>query len=142
MCSNNKWCKSYLWGVYSLGVRVRFLFVLVFLEKGPLFRLKLTWLCRALFSMSDANFKALQDAVHCQQLQIKSLAGQLSTLTEEGLVLRQFLDQLGIVPIETFLARIHRHRFEVTSHASHFDASAAFDDIMFLPELVSTTYLI
>ena len=88
--------------------------------------------------MSDAYSEALQGTVHQQQLQIKNLAQQISTLNEEGLVLRQTLDQLGILRVETFLAHLHRHRFKVTRHESRFEASVMFDDLITLPELVST----
>ena len=86
--------------------------------------------------MYDANLRVLQDVVHFQQLEIKRLARLVSSLCDQGFVLRQILDELGIMRVETFCARLHRHRFEETRHASNFDAT--FDDLVSLPGCIAT----
>ena len=52
-------------------------------------------------------------------------------------MLRQTLEQLGILRSETFKARLHRFRFEQTSLQSYFEASVIFDNLTTSPELLS-----
>lgn len=75
-------------------------------------------------------------AMESLQNQLESLSSEVATLREEGLVLRDFLDDLGLTRRESFQARLHRHRFDSKMENSDFKPSASFEDLLSIPAFV------
>ena len=88
--------------------------------------------------MSAANASMLEGIVQRQQLQIERLARETKALKEDALALHEVLVGLGILHMEAFLARLHRHRFHARMQTSNFTPSVLFDDIVSMPGLAST----
>ena len=73
------------------------------------------------------KLEVLEGTIQRMRLQIKHLDEQVN---DEGVVLRQLLEQKGIIRTETFLAQLHRTSFNRRRQASHFVGTIAFDDVI------------
>merc|ERR1712097_225534 len=83
------------------------------------------------FGMTDRLVYELQS-------QMLDLTRKVSSLSEEIVVLRDVLTGIGIFRAQTFVARVHRRRFNAIKVASNWSSQVCFEDTLSVPELASS----